>query len=419
MKKLTDSKFAVLDDVKSISNSSSSVPLTISIGVGACEGTLAEKETFAQSALDLALQRGGDQAVIKTQEETSYFGGRAKTSPKGSSVRSRVIAMEFEQLIKKSSNVLVMGHKNADYDALGSCLAVSRIAKYLGVKVNIVANVNDENLAPAFSKLDGEEYDNLFVDAVEAQDLLKSETLTVLVDVNNLAICEAPDVVSNSSNFVIIDHHRKVAEYDVKPSIQYIEPTASSAAELMSEFLQQLLPPNELPKVEADILLAGIVLDTKRFSHNTGIRTFNAALYLRSQNADPSDVNEMFKTDIKDLIREAKYENSVVIYKSVTAIALNENEDNSPLARISAAKAADRLLTVNGVQASFALCKTNDTVFISARSQGYINVQLILEKMGGGGHYDAAGAQVTATSTNTVLRKLKEAIDEYLNENSL
>jgi len=414
---LTTNKFAFLDDVKSASKDSDSIPLTISVGVGANEGTLFEKESFAQSALELALQRGGDQAVVKKNEELAYFGGRAKTAPKGSTVRSRVIATEFAQMIKRSSNVLVMGHKNADYDALGSCLAVSRIAKYLGVKVNIISDVNDENLAPAFARLKDPEYDNLFVDAVEAQDLLKSDTLTVVVDVNNIPICEAPDVVANSNNIVIIDHHRKVAEYDFKPNIQYIEPTASSAAELLSEFLQQLLPPNALPKVEADIILSGIVLDTKRFSHNTGIRTFNSALYLRSQGADPGEVNEMFKTDIKDLIREAKYENSVVIYKSVTAIALNDNEDNSPLARISAAKAADRLLTVNGVQASFALCKTNDTVFISARSQGSINVQLILEKMGGGGHFDAAGAQVTASSTNSVLKQLKDAIDEYLEEN--
>ncbi len=416
--KLEQSKFSFLDDVKDVSKDSDSIPLTISVGVGANYGSLFEKEAFAQSALELALQRGGDQAVVKSRKGNAIYGGKVKTAPKGSTVRSRVIATEFLQMIKKSSNVLVMGHKNADYDALGSCLAVSRIAKYYGVKVNIISDVNDKNLAPAFAKLKDSEYDNLFVDAVEAQDLLKSETLTVVVDVNNIQICEAPDVVANSKNIVIIDHHRKVSEYDFVPNIQYIEPTASSAAELLSEFLQQLIPPNALPKVEADIIFSGIVLDTKRFSHNTGIRTFNSALYLRSQGADPSDVNEMFKTDLKDLIREAKYENSVITYKSVFAIALNNDEDNSPLARISAAKAADRLLSVNGVLASFALCKTNDTVFISARSQGSINVQLILEKMGGGGHYDAAGAQVAAASTNDVLAQLKDAINSYLEENT-
>ena len=195
------------------------------------------------------------------------------------------------------------------------------------------------------------------------------------------------------------------------------EPSASSASELLSEFLEQLLPKGSLPKVEADLLYAGIMLDTKKFTHNVGVRTFSSALYLRSENANPLDAEALFKIGIKDFISEAKFESNVVIYKSVIAIALNESDSNSSLVRINAAKAADRMLNVNGVLAAFALCKSGDTVHISARSEGKINVQSILEKMGGGGHFDSAGAQMNDTTTQQALISLRKAIDEYFEEN--
>ncbi|MBQ9510657.1 MAG: DHH family phosphoesterase [Clostridia bacterium] len=414
----TQDKFSILDDVREIQVGDSSVPITVSMGIAKINGSLLDKEQVAQEALDLALQRGGDQVVIKSADGVEFYGGKTKTVQKRTKVRSRVIANEFKTLIEKSSNVIVMGHRYADFDALASCLAVARIATTLGVKVNIVSDINDRNLASCFERLNQyPEYRSIFVDKIEAQDLIQSGTIAVVVDVNNLAFCEAPDVVNNAANLIIIDHHRKTAEYKVRPNIAYIEPSASSASELLSEFLEQLIPSGTLPKVEADILFAGMLLDTKKFTHNTGVRTFSSALYLRGEGASPLDAEALFRTDIKDFLTEAKFESNVVIYKSVIAIALNDGENNSPLVRVSAAKAADRLLSVEGVQAAFALCKIDETVHISARSQGTINVQLILEKMGGGGHFDSAGVQVKNSSTSTALTTLRAAIDEYLAEN--
>ncbi|MBO4354361.1 MAG: DHH family phosphoesterase [Clostridia bacterium] len=420
LEKFEADRFSMLDEVRKIYIGESTLPITISIGVAKISGSLNEKKTAAQAALDMALQRGGDQVAVKTADGMDYYGGKTKTVQKRSKVRSRVIADELIMLIEKSENVIVMGHRFADFDALASCLAVARIAKYKGVPAYVVCDRNDVNLAGCFAMLakSGEDYGGMFVDKVEAQDLIRSETLVVVVDVNNIKICEAPDIVNTAKNVVIIDHHRKTAEFDVKPNIVYIEPSASSASELLSEFLEHILPQGALPKVEADLLYSGIMLDTKKFTHNVGTRTFSSALYLRGENANPLVAESLFKIGYKDFVSEAQFESNLVIYKSVIAIALNENETNSALVRINAAKAADRMLTVNGVVAAFAICKSGDNVHISARSDGKINVQRILEKLGGGGHFDAAGAQIGDMTTQQVLIELRKAIDEYFEENA-
>lgn len=417
--KFIEDKFSMLDDVRKIQAGDSSIPVTVSIGIARIDGTLIEKERLAQSALDLALRRGGDQVVIKSEDDIECYGGKTNAVQKRAKTHSRVIATKFKLLVEKCSNVIVMGHRFADFDAIASCLAVARIATTLGKKANIIADKSDANLENCFKRLAMiPEYDTMFVDKIEAQDLIESKTLVVVVDVNNLSFCEAPDIVNSVEDFVVIDHHRKTTEYTRKPVLEYIEPSESSASELLSEFIEQLLPPGTLPKVEADILFAGLLLDTKKFTHNAGVRAFSSALYLRGEGASPIDAEALFKTKIKDFLSEAKFESNVVLYKSVIAIAFNDNEDNSPIVRVSASKAADRLLSVDGVQAAFALCKIDDTVHISARSQGKINVQLILEKMGGGGHFDAAGAQVRNSSTATALTTLRAAIDEYLATNN-
>lgn len=238
-----------------------------------------------------------------------------------------------------------------------------------------------------------------------------------MVDVNNVNFCEAPDVIGNAKNVVIIDHHRKTAEFAIQPNIVYIESSASSAAELVSELLEQVLPQGALSKEIADLLFAGMLLDTKQFTHNTGVRTFGSALYLRGEGASPLDANALFKTSIQDFLTEARFESNVVIHRSVIAIALNNEQSLSGMSRVNAAKAADRLLHVEGVLAAFAICKIGDTVHISARSESSINVQLILEKMGGGGHFDAAGAQVSNVTIQDALATLRACIDEYMDEN--
>lgn len=411
-------RFSMLDEIREIHVGDTTMPVTISMGIAKISGTLYEKERATQAALDMALARGGDQVVIKTIDGVEFYGGKTKTVQKRTKVRARVIANELIMLISSSDNVLVMGHKFADFDAFASCIAVVRLAKFCGVPAFVITDKNDKNLAGCFRRLENNpEYQNIFIDKIEAQDMIHSGTLGVVVDVNNISFCEAPDVVNTVQNLVIIDHHRKTAEFKTQPKIAYIEPSASSASELMSEFLEQILPQGTLPKVEADLLLAGISLDTKRFTHNTGVRTFSSALYLRSEGASPIDAQALFKMDIEDFLSEAKFESNVVIYKSVIAIALNDRDENTNISRVNAARAADRLLGVEGVLAAFALCRIGNTVHISARSQGKINVQLILEKMGGGGHFDSAGAQMKSSSVANALTMLRAAIDEYLTEN--
>ncbi len=411
-------RFSMLDEIREIHVGETTLPVTISMGIAVISGTLYEKERATQAALDMALQRGGDQVVIKTVEGYEYYGGKTKTVQKRTKVRARVIANELLMLLSKAENVLIMGHKFPDFDAFASCIAILRLARFCGAEALIVTDKSTKAIAPCFKRIENmPEYENVFIDKTEAQDMIRSGTLAVVVDVNNIGFCEAPDVVNTVRDVVIIDHHRKTAEFTIKPKIVYIEPSASSASELLSEFLEQVLQPGTLPKVEADFLLSGMLLDTKMFTRNTGVRTFSSAMYLRGEGANPTDAQSFFKMEIEDFLSEASFESNVVIYKSVMAIALNEDEDNSTAIRVNAARAADRLLNVEGVMAAFTLCRIGDTVHISARSQSKINVQLILEKMGGGGHFDSAAVQLKSETVAGALTLLRAAIDEYLEEN--
>ena len=411
-------RFSVLDEVREIRVGATALPVTLSMGIAKITGSLYEKERATQAALDMALQRGGDQVVVKSIAKFDFYGGKTKTVQKQDKVRSRVIANELIGLLSTAENVIVMGHKYPDFDAFASCIAILRLAKFCGVKAFIVCDKTTKTLAPCFSKIEGDpEYENVFIDKTEAQDMVRSDTLAVLVDVNNIDFCEAPDIVNTARDVVIIDHHRKTTEFKIQPKISYIEPSASSASELLCEFLEQIIPLKTLPKIEADFLLAGIFLDTKNFTHNTGVRTFSSAMYLRGEGANPLDARALFNMELEDFRSEASFETNVVMYRSSIALALNENEDNPPIARVNASRAADRLLSVDGVKASFALCRIGDSVHISARSQGKINVQLILEKIGGGGHFDSAGAQLKGSTVPNAVSLLRAAIDEYFLEN--
>lgn len=410
-------RFDILDRIRDIRIGEGSLPVTVSIGISGTIGSFAEKDRAARGALDMALQRGGDQVVVKTETGLEFYGGHSKTVQKRTKVRARVVANELAVLMSGSSNTLIMGHRNMDFDALGACAGLARLAMFCGVKVNIIINEKDPNLKKCLEKLRNlPEYRNMFVSPSDAQDMLSSETLLVITDVNNKTQYEAPEVAENAFTTVIVDHHRKTAEFKTQPAVAYIEPSASSSCELVAEILEQSMPSGQLPKSEADIMFAGILLDTKQFTRNTGARTFSAALYLRSEGANPADAQTLFKTNLDDFVREAKFTTNVFIYRSLIAIAVNDGDDNTMSDRIAAAKAADKLMTVEGVAASFALCRINDTVHISARSSGGVNVQLILEKIGGGGHYDAAATQLEGEQMTEALRRLKVAIDEYLKE---
>ena len=416
LEELRENKFEILDTIRAITVDDVAMQFSASIGIAAISGSLSEKEIASRTALDLALQRGGDQAVIKTEATTEFYGGRSQSVQKKTKVRSRVVANELCSLIKQSRNVIVMGHKYADHDCIASCVAVSRIAKHLGKQVNIVVNIHDFNLKAIFNSMRGhDEYNDLFVDRENAQELMNSETLLVVCDVNNVNLFEVPEIYMASSKFVIIDHHRKTAEFVNEPVISYIEPAASSVSELMCEILEQVLSPGDLPTVEANLIFSGITLDTKQFTKNTGVRTFGAALYLRGEGANPYDAQKLFRTSAEDFMRESLFENNIQIYRETIAISTYEDSEGKSSDRIAAAKAADRLLTIEGVSASFVLCTIGNEISISARSDGNVNVQLILEALGGGGHFDAAGAQIKDADMEKTLLMLKEAIDNYLN----
>lgn len=417
LEEFVEQKFDILDKIREVRIGEGSMPVTVSMGIANVTGSLSDKDKDAHSSLELALQRGGDQVVVKNAHSTEFYGGRTKTVQKRTKVRARVIANQLSLRMAKAGNVLIMGHRNPDYDSIGACVGIARLAMFCGVKANIVVNSEDENIKGAIARVAPlHEYDGVFVDHITGQDMISSDTLLVIVDVNNPSNFESPDIANNVGTVVIIDHHRKVGEYKVQPAISYIEPSASSCCELVSEMLEQALPIGGLHREEADLLYAGILLDTKQFSRNTGVRTFSAALYLRSEGANPTEVQLFFKSELEDFMREAKFSMNVITYRQMFAISMSEAEGTTQ-DRVAAAKAADKLLSVSGVMASFALVKIEDSVHISARSSGNINVQLILEKMGGGGYYEAAGALLKDITMTAALTSLKEAIDDYMTSN--
>ncbi len=413
----TEKKFDILDQVRELSKDSSEIPVTVSIGIAATDGSMSEKEVIAFQALDLALQRGGDQAVIKRRgNATEYYGGRTKTVQKRDRIRSRIVSAGIVSALRGASNVLIMGHRFADHDSIGSCVGMARFAMEYCSRVNVVVNVSDPNLKGIFKKLEGlPEYRDLFIDGVSAQDLITSSTLLIITDVNNVMQFEAPELYENIKDVIIVDHHRQTAEFTNKPVITYIEPNASSASELVSEMLELALPQGKLLKEEAELLFAGMILDTKQFANNTGPRTFAAALYLRSCGANPAEAQMLFRSDLNDFKREVRFEANAFIYRDVIAFSFLDT-DATAEDKIAASKAADRLLTLEGVLASFVLCRIGNTVHISARSGGKVNVQLITERLNGGGHFDMAGAQMKDTDIKEAFVQLKEVVDQYLNE---
>ncbi len=416
--KFRENGFDILDRIRDIRLGENSIPLTVSMGICAVNGTLAEREKAAQAALDTALQRGGDQAVIKTDSGVEIFGGKTKMPQKRTKVKARVVANELVAHISSSENVIIMGHRYADFDAFGACVGLARLCMFCGVPVNIVTDLDDSNLDTCREWITKEKaYGGVFIDGDSAMDLLSSDTLLIIADVNNKYQFESPALADHAQRVCIIDHHRKTADYDTPPLITYIEPSASAASELVSEMLEQILPADELLSVEANLMMAGILLDTNQFAKNTGTRTFSAALYLRGAGADVGEVQELFKTELCDFQRELKFHSNVEIYKGIAAIAIAQGECTLK-DKVPAAKAADKLLTVEGVTASFAIVPIGNEVHISARSSGKVNVQLLLEKLKGGGHFDSAGTRLEGVSAKEAADMLKSAIDSYLKENN-
>ena len=407
-------KFEILDKIRDVRVGSGNIPVTVSIGVAKVQGSMQDRENAAHIALDMALQRGGDQAVVKFENKIEFFGGRTNAVQRRTKVRARVVANELAALMARAGNVIIMGHRFPDYDCFGASIGVARLAMLCGVKFNIVTNFKDVNIKKCMKLFENDDaYKGVFVDSAKGLDLVRSDTLLVVVDVNNIKMFESEHIARSVKDIVIIDHHRKTAEFEKEPLISYIEPASSSASELVTEILEQSLPVNALQKNEANILYAGIVLDTKQFSKGTGTKTYAAAMYLRDNNASYESVQDLFKTNFKDYKQESQFGEKIEIYRNCMAIALNDKGADAS-DRITAARVADNLLMLEDVVASFALVLIDNVVHISARSNGTVNVQLILESLNGGGRYDAAGAQVKDTIASTLMR-LKAAIDDYIN----
>lgn len=409
-------KFDILDAVRDVRLGDDNMSVTVSMGVYAGTGTLAEREMAATEALELALQRGGDQVALRRGSEMEYFGGRSKGQQKRTRVRSRVNATLLCAKIAESSNVLVMGHKNPDFDCIGACIGIARLSMFCGVPVKIVSDTKSESLnivKRRFTRYD--EYRDMFVDALAGLDLVRPNTLLVICDANNLGIVEAPEIPDNVERIAIIDHHRQTARFDFEPLVNYIDPAASSACELVAEVLEQCVPSGSVLKDEATAMLAGIMLDTRNFSKETGTRTFSAALYLQNEGGKSEAARKYFDENLEEFLAEARFSNDIEIYRNTIAITRSNGSGNEQYDRVAASKAADKLLAVRQVEASFALVQTGTIIRISGRSSGKINVQLILEKLGGGGHFDAAGAAVEGIM-DKACEMLKAAIDSYLND---
>ncbi len=406
-------RFSILDEIRS-KQIGDGMSVTVSIGVCAHGETLAERDAAAKEAIDLALARGGDQAVVKGEGGVEYYGGRTKSVYKRSNLRSRAFVSQLNAAMARADNVLVMGHRFGDFDSFGSSVGIARLAMACGVKVNIAVDMRDPNLTPMIRTMqEVPVFAHVFVDSAEGLDLVNADTLLILCDVNTAARAQFAQIAAKVRKIAIVDHHRKIEQVEDRIVLSYVDPSASSACELVTEMLDCAAASRDLSKAEADMLLSGILLDTKQFTRNTGTRTFSAAQILRGAGANPSDVYDFFKIAPDDLSKEARFHTDIMIYRGAIAISCCDAQADESY-RIIASKAADKMLTLKDVEASFTLVRIGEQIHISGRSCGRVNVQLILEQLNGGGHFDVAGAQVPGMSVSAVLERLKGAIDNYL-----
>ena len=403
-------KFPILDEIRQV-QSPNGVAATLSMGFG-CQGqTPRELHSFASLALDMALSRGGDQAVVKDGPEFFFFGGRSKEVERRTKVKSRVVASALSELLASTDQVIVMGHAYPDLDVVGAVAGVCAIARKKGVPIRAVRAPSPYPAEEQVRQLMAlPEYRGLFVPAEEALRLAGPNTVVVVVDTNRPDFVESEQLLDTCNRVAVIDHHRRAASYIESAALNFHEPYASSASELVSELLQYLIDPGDLLRAEAEALFAGIVLDTKNFTMRTGGRTFEAAALLRRVGVDTADVQRLFQGTLSDMIERYDIIRHAELYHNDIAIAAVEQD----IDRVTAAKAADELLTLRGVRASFVLFKHDTGVNLSARSLGEINVQLIMEKLGGGGNSTTAGGQIPDGTVDAVREQLIAAIDQYL-----
>ena len=405
-------RFDVLDAVREVV-AGEGVAATLSIGVGRDADSFEALFKNASVALEMALSRGGDQAVVKDKLSFEFYGGRSKATEKRTKVKSRVMANALAELIDEAKQVYVMGHSYADMDALGAAAGVCAIVRKRGKKCRIVIDTENNAAHPMLRRLQAlPEYQGAFLSGDDAFLRVQPETLLVVVDTNRPGSVESEPLLDACNRVAVIDHHRRGSSYIDKMALNYHEPYASSASELVTELLQYLIEPGDLLKAESEALLAGIVLDTKNFTNRTGGRTFEAAAYLRRAGADTADVQRMFQSDLQSMISRYDIIRRAELYHGDIAIAALDQECD----RVIAAKAADEMLTLQGVRASFVLYRKDDGIYISARSLGEINVQVLVETLGGGGNSTTAGGQCSGMTVAEAKTTLLRAIDKYFEE---
>ena len=414
LENLKENKFDILDKVKEI-DTDETVSLTLSIAVSNEGETNSDKYKSAQTAMDIVLGRGGDQAVIRENEKYTFFGGRTLEVEKRTKVKARTVARALEQIILESKDVMIMGHINADIDCMGSSLGIYRLAKDLGKEAYIVNNTTGETISSFIEALKEEkEYNDVLLNKSEALNKISEETLLVVVDTHKKSYVEVPELLEKTNKIVIIDHHRRSPDFIENAILSFHEVYASSAAELVTEILQYVETKVNLTTIETEGLYAGIMMDTKNFTFKTGVRTFEAAAYLRKKGVDILRVKKWFQSNLENYNLIAEIVRNAEIVKESIAISIYEKEDKN--ANLICAKAADELLTISDITASFVLGKQGDKICVSGRSIGDINVQLILEKLGGGGHITVAGAQIEGMTIEEAKQELIAQINEYFSE---
>ena len=413
LEKIKEDKFSILDTIKDIS--SNKVQVTLSIAISNDGESNKEKYKTAGATMDVILGRGGDQAAIRENEKYQFFGGRTTEFEKRTKVKARIVAHALEELIKETDQIMIMGHTNPDIDAIGSALGIYRLAKSLDKEAYIVASTDGMALKELLQSLnEDKEYDGVIINKEVAENQITPETLLIVVDTHKTSYVEAPELLERTSKIAIIDHHRRSPDFIQDSILTFHEVYASSAAELVTELLQYTESQPKLTTLEAEALYAGIMMDTKNFTFKTGVRTFEAAAYLRRYGVDIIKVKKWFQSDLETYKKIMNIIDKTEIVKDLIGISTYESEDKD--AGIVCAKAADELLTIGNITTSFVIGNVGEKVSISGRSIGEINVQLILEKMGGGGHATVAGAQIEKKSIEEVKEELIQRINEYFEE---
>lgn len=411
---LKENKFSILESIREI-DMGNKIPVTLSIGIGINGESLEETMEFARTAIDLSLSRGGDQAIIKDKENYQFFGGHAKEIGINSRVRARIKASSLIDFIEESKNVIIMGHKNSDLDCFGAGIGMFCLVSTFEKKCNIVLNNVTSAISSMYDKIiKNDKYQNVFVNSDEAKKLINRNTLLIVVDTFKPSICEDVEIINKAKKIVVFDHHRKGVEFIEKAVLTYHEPFASSTCELITEMIMYSKKTISLKNIEADAILAGITIDTKNFSFKTGIKTFEAAAFLRKKGADTMRVKKLFKNSMSSFKLKANAIQNAEIFNNNIAISFIESSEED--INILAAQTADELITIENIEASFVLSKMQDTVYISARSLGSINVQRIMEMLGGGGHQLVSATQIKGVSIKEAIESIKQTINIYLEE---